>query len=199
MIIQILHFDLVWKPSETPRISAKVVEVHWHHTCQTWGEEDGDGEGCWVGNLGRLLEDIASWEPEGCYCCTKSMVIAPFWFSMEHLWIMIAPFWLSTDDILLSLSSALIRSNHTQRVILIKSRLEISLYVTKNRFQEVDWNQTVKISNERGMIEGLVGVLSRWYIVIAVLHILVHGVSWILKPTHTMSLDPPAPLKTLFE
>ena len=24
------------------------------------------------------------WEPEGCYCCTKSMVIAPFWFSTEH-------------------------------------------------------------------------------------------------------------------
>ena len=26
------------------------------------------------------------------------MVITPFWFSMEHLWIEIAPFWLSTDD-----------------------------------------------------------------------------------------------------
>ena len=26
------------------------------------------------------------------------MVIAPFWFSTEHLWIVIAPFWLSTDD-----------------------------------------------------------------------------------------------------
>ena len=109
------------------------------------------------------------------------------------------------EDILLSMSSALIRSNHTQRVTLIKSRLEISLYVTKNRFQEVDWNQTVEISNERGMIEGLDRVLSRWYIVIAVLHILwgksilTHGVSWILKPTHTMSLDPPVPLKTLFE
>ena len=154
--------------------------------------------------LGGCVEDIASWEPEGCYCCTKSMVIAPFWFSMEHLWIMIAPFWLSTDDILLSMSSALIRSNHTQRVILIKSRLEIFLYVTKNRFQEVDWNQTVEISNERGMIKGLVGVLSRRYIVIAVLHILwgksilVHGVSWILKPKHTVSLDPPVPFKTLF-
>ena len=36
------------------------------------------------------------WEPEGGYCCTKSMVIAPFWFSTEHLWILIAPFWLST-------------------------------------------------------------------------------------------------------
>ena len=24
------------------------------------------------------------WEPEGCYCCTKSMVIAPFWLSTEH-------------------------------------------------------------------------------------------------------------------
>ena len=53
------------------------------------------------------------WEPEGRYRCTTSMVIAPFWFSkehhwiviapfwvlIEHLWIVIAPFWLSTDDI----------------------------------------------------------------------------------------------------
>ena len=38
------------------------------------------------------------WEPERRYCCTNSMVIAPFWFSTEHLWIVIAPFWLSTDN-----------------------------------------------------------------------------------------------------
>ena len=37
-------------------------------------------------------------EPEGCYRCTKSMAIAPFWFSTEHLLILIAPFYLSTDD-----------------------------------------------------------------------------------------------------
>ena len=40
-------------------------------------------------------------EPEGGYCCTI-VVIAPFWFSTEHLWIVIAPFWLSTDDMLWS-------------------------------------------------------------------------------------------------
>ena len=39
------------------------------------------------------------WEPEGHYCRTKSMVIARFWFSMEHLWMVIAPFWLSTDNL----------------------------------------------------------------------------------------------------
>ena len=39
------------------------------------------------------------WEPEGCYHCTKSMAIAPFWFSMEHLWNAITPFWLSTDNV----------------------------------------------------------------------------------------------------
>ena len=38
------------------------------------------------------------WEPEGHYHCTMSTAIAPFWFSMEHLWIVIAPLWLSTDD-----------------------------------------------------------------------------------------------------
>ena len=29
---------------------------------------------------------MVSWEPEGRYCCTKSMVTAPFWFSTEHCW-----------------------------------------------------------------------------------------------------------------
>ena len=32
--------------------------------------------------------------------CTKSMAMAPFWFSAEHLWPAIMPFWLSSDDIL---------------------------------------------------------------------------------------------------
>ena len=41
---------------------------------------------------------IVSWEPEGRYCCTKSMAIAPFWFSTEHRWSAITPFWLSTDE-----------------------------------------------------------------------------------------------------
>ena len=26
------------------------------------------------------------WEPEGRYCCTKSMAITSFWFSTEHCW-----------------------------------------------------------------------------------------------------------------
>ena len=39
---------------------------------------------------------IVSWEPEGRYCCTMSVAIVPFWFSMEHLWIVIVkvPVWL---------------------------------------------------------------------------------------------------------
>ena len=38
------------------------------------------------------------WGPEGRYWCTKSMVIASFWFSMEHSkWLM--PFWFSADNI----------------------------------------------------------------------------------------------------
>ena len=43
------------------------------------------------------------WEPEGRYPCTKSMVIAPFWFSTEHLWIVIMAFWFSADDMVISL------------------------------------------------------------------------------------------------
>ena len=39
------------------------------------------------------------WEPEGRYCHRLCTVIAPFWFSTEHRWIVIMPFWLSTDYI----------------------------------------------------------------------------------------------------
>ena len=35
------------------------------------------------------------WEPEGHYCCTKSMAIAPFWFATEHPWTVLMPCWLS--------------------------------------------------------------------------------------------------------
>ena len=39
-------------------------------------------------------------EPEGLYCLGLCTVIAPFWFSMEHLWMVITPFWISTDDMI---------------------------------------------------------------------------------------------------
>ena len=41
---------------------------------------------------------VETWKPDSRYHCTKSMAIAPFWFSMEHLWSAIAPFWLSAND-----------------------------------------------------------------------------------------------------
>ena len=43
------------------------------------------------------LMDVFCWEPQACYCCIKSMVIAPFLFSMEHCWTVLMPFWLSTN------------------------------------------------------------------------------------------------------
>ena len=61
---------------------------------------------------------IFHWEPEGRYGCTKSMVIAPFSFSMEHHWIMIMPFWLSTDDIKES------HKSHIGRFFFLQSKVE---------------------------------------------------------------------------
>ena len=53
-----------------------------------------------IANRLSRSSDIVSWEPEGrYYSCTKSMVIVPFWFWMEHLWTALTPFWLSADDI----------------------------------------------------------------------------------------------------
>ena len=34
----------------------------------------------------------------GHYCCTKSVAIASFWFSMDHHWKALIPFWLSADE-----------------------------------------------------------------------------------------------------
>ena len=48
------------------------------------------------------------WEPEGRYCHWLCTAIAPFWFSMEHLWAAIMPFWLSTDDMALKRHSTLV-------------------------------------------------------------------------------------------
>ena len=41
--------------------------------------------------------------------CTKSMAMAPFWFSAEHLWPAIMSFWLSSDDILSYLSTTVLQ------------------------------------------------------------------------------------------
>ena len=49
---------------------------------------------------GHSIYKIFHWEPEGHHRCTKSMVIAPLRFSMDHLWIVLVPFWLSTYNIL---------------------------------------------------------------------------------------------------
>ena len=53
------------------------------------------------------------WEPEGPYRSIAidflNTAIAPFWFSMEHLWTLIAPFWLSTDNMIV------LRNNQTRR------------------------------------------------------------------------------------
>ena len=41
---------------------------------------------------------LVSWEPEGRYCHSLCIAIAPFWFSTEHLLTLLMPFWLSTTD-----------------------------------------------------------------------------------------------------
>ena len=55
--------------------------------------------------------DVQRYEPEGRHCCAKSMAIAPFWFSTEHLWTVLTSFWLAADDIHLAL--------HWSRVMLL--------------------------------------------------------------------------------
>ena len=48
-----------------------------------------------------LFKDILL-KPEGRYHHRHCTVTVPFWFSIEHPWILIAPFWLSKFDNILS-------------------------------------------------------------------------------------------------
>ena len=45
-----------------------------------------------------LFSDVSFGTRRVLNCCTKSMAIAPFWFSTEHHWIALKPFWFSADD-----------------------------------------------------------------------------------------------------
>ena len=58
------------------------------------------------------------WEPEGCYRCTKSMVIAPFWFSKEHLCIY-------SDSTLLALNW------------LYKNKVILIIFISKSRYTNI--------------------------------------------------------------
>ena len=60
----------------------------------------------------------------GRYHCTKSLAIALFCFSTEHLWILIAPFQLSTDDIFILISFIYISYPQNQMVINLMQDLD---------------------------------------------------------------------------
>ena len=45
-------------------------------------------KGIWMGQgggLGGENDNVVTWEPEGRYCCTKSMAITPFWLSTDDV------------------------------------------------------------------------------------------------------------------
>ena len=55
--------------------------------------------GCWEpeGHYYMYYSTMYRWELEGCYRCTNSMAIAPFWFSTEHCYTTLMPFWFSME------------------------------------------------------------------------------------------------------
>ena len=71
------------------------------------------------------------WEPEGHHCCTKSIAIAPFLFSMQHCWTVIIPFWFSTDEIMLWVFAHIASSVPKYSKSLIWSKMRFSFYPTK--------------------------------------------------------------------
>ena len=89
--------------------------------------------------------EMFQWEPEGRYCCT--IAIVPFWFSMEHLWVVIVPFWLSTDDIMKLgheskwVQFQTIQSNSLNFIDLVHASLHIWRNVVWN------WLQTKCVAN----------------------------------------------------
>ena len=73
-------------------------------------------------------------EPEGHYCCTKSNVtlIAPIWFSTEHICTVLVPFWFSAADISL-LSNCSVEVKDFQLKGKFSSGIEGALASTLNR------------------------------------------------------------------
>ena len=39
----------------------------------------------WYSSFALLFSHIVTWEPEGRYCCSKSMAITPFWLSTDDI------------------------------------------------------------------------------------------------------------------
>ena len=74
------------------------------------------------------------WEPEGCYCYTKSVAIVPFWFSMEHHW---------TDKE--KYFFVLIRLQNTNFVLHTKMSIEALHFMkrTKGKVEYIFHSQTV--------------------------------------------------------
>ena len=61
------------------------------------------------------------WEQEGCYCCAKSMAIAPFWFSMRTRRVLLL-YKVNGDSALLVLNGTLLNSDNA---LLVLSRRHI--------------------------------------------------------------------------
>ena len=63
------------------------------------------------------------------YKHTKSMSIAPFWFSLEYCWTALTPFWLSTDNTFLhSYSKSVIRNKLEMLFIHMQFHIVLILY-----------------------------------------------------------------------
>ena len=75
-------------------------------------------------------------ESDGHYRSRLCTAIPPFWFSMEHHWIVIAPFWLSNDDILFRISP-----------LSIKTVVHHVVQYSFSRFQRSRWINVKKKTN----------------------------------------------------
>ena len=49
--------------------------------------------------MALMLFNYVLLRTEGCSRCRLCTAIVPFWYSMEHCYILIMPFWLSTDEV----------------------------------------------------------------------------------------------------
>ena len=78
------------------------------------------------------------WEPEGCYYYWFCTEIVPFWFSVEHRWIMTVPVWHSTDNTSLFLKMIL---RELKRLITIPNLLRCTNHL--NRICSILFTSTI--------------------------------------------------------
>ena len=84
------------------------------------------------------------WKPEGHYRCTKSLAIAPYWFSTELCRIALTPFWFSADDMVIWITNLHWKSTVKPCYNEVLGTMKISLLYQVSHYIRVKKQRNIK-------------------------------------------------------